>query len=456
MELGTKQRPLRVAIIGSGPSGFYAVASLLKLDIEVEVRVFEQLASPFGLVRSGVAPDHAKIKSVIKSYEKLAEDPRVELCCNVEIGKDISIEELQTYFDALVFCHGASQDRALSIPGEDLLGSHTATEFVGWYNAHPHFLNRSFDLSAKRVTVIGQGNVAVDVTRILAKSNDELKNTDIANYALEALSNSKVEEISMLGRRGPLQAAFTEKEVRELGELRDCDVHVAQKDLELSQTDTQELESAKGRVPKNFQILSDFAKRDARADCSKRINIRFFRSPVELLGDGRLEAIRLEINELYGEPGAQRARGTGVFEEVPCDLVFRSIGYRGHPLQGLPFDETRGVVPNDRGRVLLPNEQTPGLYVSGWIKRGPSGIIGTNKPDSVETIKMLEEDLPSLPSASEPSDEALRDLLTSRGVRVISYEDWKRIDAAEAERGALLGKPREKFTSIEEALAALD
>lgn len=454
-ELGTAARPLRVALVGSGPSSFYAVEALLKAGQPVVVDMFDRLPTPFGLVRGGVAPDHPKIKSVTRVYEKIAQSEGFSFFGNVMIGRDIAVDELRRFYDAVIFACGAESDKHLGIPGEDLPGSHAATEFVGWYNGHPDYRDRSFDLSSEVAVVIGQGNVAMDVTRILAKSVDELRDTDIAQHALDVLAESRIKEIHLVGRRGPVQAAFTHPELKELGHLSACDPVVDPADLELDPASRQELEDASNHhSQKNMGILQEFVELPASTK-GKRCRIRFFRSPHELRGDGRVESIVLEKNVLVGEPFRQRAMATEEREEIACGLVFRSVGYRGVPIPGVPFDDSRGVFPNEDGRILDRGDAVPGLYCAGWIKRGPSGIIGTNKPDSQKTVQGLLLDVPKLEPCEVPSSDALRELLGSRGVRAVSFADWQKIDAAEIERGQAVGKPREKFTRIEEMLAVL-
>ncbi|MBI4557021.1 MAG: NADP oxidoreductase [Candidatus Hydrogenedentes bacterium] len=455
-ELGTAARPFRVAIVGSGPSGFYAAEALLKSDKVIQINMFDRLPTPYGLVRGGVAPDHPKIKSVIRVYDKIAEHERFAFFGNVKIGEHLPVNELRRFYDAVLFACGAETDKRLSIPGEDLPGSYTATAFVGWYNGHPDYRHCTFDLSQEVAVVAGQGNVAMDVTRILAKTVDELRETDIAQHALEALAESKVKEIHLVGRRGPVQAAFTQPEIKEIGELADCDPVLDPADLELNAASQSELDDLKNQHSKrNLAVLTEFASRPAPSK-NKRYCIHFFKSPVELAGSGKVERVILERNELVGEPFKQKARGTGVREELSCGLFFRSVGYRGLPLPGVPFDETAGLFPNERGRILESGAPAPGLYAAGWIKRGPSGVIGTNKPDSIETVQSMLADLPGLLPCEPPDSGALRELLMARGVRAVSYADWRKIDAAEIERGKLRGKPREKFTSIEEMLAVLD
>ncbi len=453
--LGSPENPLRVAIVGSGPSGFYAAETLLQSDKKITVDMFERLPAPYGLVRYGVAPDHPKIKNVIKIYEKIAEKPGFSFFGNVAVGKDVSVQELRNCYDVVLLTYGASSDRKLGIPGEDLPGSHTATEFVAWYNGHPDYRNRKFDLSSRVAVVVGQGNVAADVCRILCKTVDELKNTDITSYALEALAQSKVQEVHMIGRRGPAQAAFTPIEIREFGELVDCDPVVDPAELALNPASQTELETAKELTrKKNIEILQKFAALGAGAK-KKKCFIRFFRSPIELKGQGRVEKVVLEKNRLEGEPGRQKAVGTGPKEEMACGLLFRSVGYYGIAVPGVPFDERKGVIPNNEGRVTDAGGIVPGLYVSGWIKRGPTGIIGTNKADSDQTVGHIFEDISLLTPAPQRDTRALLESLRKKGVRTVSFPDWKKIDAKEIERGKAAGKPREKFASVPEMLSVL-
>ncbi len=453
--LGSPENPLRVAVVGSGPSGFYAVETLLQSDKKIIVDMFERLPAPYGLVRYGVAPDHPKIKNVIKIYEKIAEKPGFSFLGNVSVGKDVTIGELKGFYDVVLLTYGAASDRKLGIPGEDLPGSYTATEFVAWYNGHPDYRDRKFDLSGKVAIVVGQGNVAADVCRILCKTVDELKNSDITSYALEALAQSKIQEVYMVGRRGPAQAAFTPIEIREFGELADCHPVVDPADLELNPASRTELETAKELThKKNIEILQKFAALGASAK-KRKFFVRFLRSPVEIKGNGRVERIVFEKNRLEGEPGRQKARGTGEKEEMACGLLFRSVGYHGVPTPGVPFDERSGVIPNQQGRVTESGKVVPGLYVSGWIKRGPTGVIGTNKADSDETVRHIFEDIAQLKPCARRDTNSLLESLKKKGVRAVSFPDWKRIDAAEITRGKAVDKPREKFTSAAEMLAVL-
>lgn len=450
-------RAFRVAIVGSGPSGFYAADALIKSDQDVMVDLFDRLPTPFGLVRGGVAPDHPKIKSVTRVYDGIAKSPQFNFLGNVNIGKDITVVELKEYYDAIVFTCGAETDRNLNIPGINLNGSHTATEFVGWYNGHPDYLNCTFDLSKEIAVIIGQGNVAVDVTRVLSKTVDELKHTDIAQHALDALSESKVREVHMIGRRSPVQAAFTNKEIRELGELLDCDlVFDNLSDFELNPANQKELDDKDNTgAQRNWKVFEEL-RNQKPTNKNRRCIIHFLKSPQSLIGSDWIESVVLEKNKLTGESGNQQAEGTGYTEKLECGLFFRSVGYRGVEIPGIPFEEKRGVFPNNKGRIMDNNDIVPGLYTAGWIKRGPSGVIGTNKADSVETIASLMEDMPKINSCNTPSTEPIKKLLQDRNINVVSFEDWQKIDAAEIERGKKVGKPREKFTKIEEMIATVN
>ena len=454
-ELGSDARPVRVAIIGSGPSGFYAAEALFKADPVVTVDMFERLPSPFGLVRLGVAPDHQKIKNVTKIYDRIAAKPGFRYIGNVEYGRDLTMLDLRAHYDAVIFANGAQTDRSLGVPGEDLEGSFAATEFVAWYNGHPDFADRSFDFSHETAVVIGQGNVAVDVCRILCKTVDELKTTDIAQHALNALSESNIKTVYMVGRRGPVQAKFTQVEIREMGHLQDCDTYIDPAVFEFDDASRAEYADPGNKNAAHIvPILHEIAKTPLQGK-TRRLNIEFCKGPVEIRGLERVESIVLEKNELVGEAFNVKARGTGELEEIPCGLVLRSVGYRGEPLPDVPFDAERGVFPNDRGRIE-GGPESPGLYAVGWIKRGPSGVIGTNKPDSIETVETLIGDLEKLSPCGNPDTDSLLKELEARGVRVVSYDDWSRIDGAEVARGAYTGKPREKFVKIEEMLRVLD
>lgn len=456
-QLGTVEQPLRVAIIGSGPSGFYAAEHLLKQsNLVIFIDMYDRLPTPYGLVRGGVAPDHDKIKSVSKVYDRIAANPRFRFFGNVEIGKHITHDDLKAYYHQIVYAVGAQTDRRLGVPGEDLIGSHAATEFVGWYNAHPDYRDLQFDLSQERAVVIGNGNVAMDVARILASGYDELRKTDIADYALEALRNSKVKEIYMLGRRGPAQAAFTNPELKEFGALEEADIVVSVEDATLdplSQSDLDTNGDADSR--KNVELLQKYAQQQPVGK-PKRITMRFLVSPAELIGTERVEAIKIVKNVLErGSDGSLKAKATDQTEILPVGLVFRSIGYKGVPLAGVPFDAKAGVIPNQAGRVIDPQTQqtVTGEYVVGWIKRGPSGIIGTNKPDSVATANAMLEDVPTLTATVNTAD--IEALIKQRQPDYVTFADWQLLDQVEVNNGQAEGRPRIKFSRIDDMIAAI-
>ena len=451
---GSADNPLRVAIVGSGPAGFYAADHLLRReDVAVEVDMLDRLPTPFGLVRGGVAPDHPKIKSVIRVYEKTAARDGYRFFGNVQLGRDVSAAELAERYHAVVYAYGAETDRHLGIPGEDLPGSGPATAFVGWYNAHPDYADVEFDLSCERAVVIGNGNVATDVTRMLALTRDELATTDTADHAIDPLAGCAIREIVVLGRRGPVQAAFTNPELRELGEMVDADIHVDPAELELDELSRRYLENeADITARKNVEILAGFATKPPEGK-PKRIVLRFLTSPIEIQGNGRVERLVVGRNELHrDESGAIRARDTGERETIEAGLVLRSIGYKGIPIEGIPFDERRGVIPNEGGRVLEQRSHMPGQYAVGWIKRGPTGVIGTNKKDAQETVDRLFEDLEAgrVPDPPRPEPSAIEELLGERRPDHVTYKGWEAIDRTEVERGKPQGRPRVKFCQIDE------
>ena len=474
----TDQPPIRIAIVGSGPAGFYAAGHLLKDSSErLEVDMIERLPTPWGLVRSGVAPDHPKIKSVSRIYEKTAAHPRFRFYGNVTFGEHVSREDLLAHYHAIVYATGSPSDRPLGIPGEELPGSHAATEFVGWYNGHPDHTDMELDLlSAERAVVVGNGNVALDVARMLVLDPEELAPTDTADHALEVLARSRVSEVVLVGRRGPAQAAFTNPELLELGELAGADVIVDPHELDraLAVADPAAEEDITSR--RNVEILRSYAERPP-AGHHKRIVLRFLLSPVAFLPDehGRLGAVELVRNELACTPdGGLRAEATDERETIPAGLAFRAIGYRGIPLPAVPFDERSAVIPNRAGRVLDPQtgEPTPGEYVVGWIKRGPSGVIGTNKKDAQETVNALLADVLASSNGHHPSPAAgaseqesgsphippdpdagsVDALLRSRQPELVSYSGWEAIDRHERALGEPAGRPRVKLTRIEQLL----
>lgn len=449
--------PLRIAIVGAGPSGFFAADSLLKAREDVSVDLIDRLPTPYGLVRYGVAPDHQKIKSVTRLYERTCKDPRVRFLGNVEFGSDLTLADLKRHYHAIIFSVGAASDRSLGIPGEDLPGSLSATEFVAWYNGHPDYADLDPPLNAKRVVVIGMGNVAVDVTRILAKSAAELAETDIADHALEKLRHSQVEHIVMLGRRGPAQGKFTTKELRELGELANADIDVDPAAIELDER-SREAIADDPYTRKNIEVLEGFAQQEP-AGKSRTVTLRFFASPVEIQGEGAVERVVIEKNRLVStDSGYLKSEGTGETEVLPAQMVLRSVGYQGVPLPDLPFDARTATIPNDHGRVLESRggAPRPGEYVAGWIKRGPSGVIGTNKADAAETVKtLLSDPLPEVEPGHE-RPEAVTDLLHERGVPFVTFDAWLALDAHEVALGESQGRPRVKVTDRDEMLAVVE
>jgi ferredoxin--NADP+ reductase len=478
-ELGSSSRPVRIAIIGAGPAGFYAAGTLLKQkDAHVSIDMIDRLPTPYGLVRYGVAPDHQKIKSVTRIYERTMKDSRVRYFGNVHLGADIAHADLKAHYDQIVYAVGAQSDRKLGIPGENLEGSFSATEFVAWYNGHPDFRHFEFDLGVESVALIGVGNVAMDVTRILAKSVAELKTTDITDYALDELQESNVRRIHIFARRGPVQAKFTNPEIKELGELEIADVIVNPADLVLDDASQAEMEGDR-TARRNLETLQKLAERGATGK-PKQIIFHFLRSPTEITGTGRaVSALTTEKNALQAtETGYVACRGIGSFTEYDVGLVFRSIGYRGVPIPGVPFFDRWGIIPNEKGRVTAEHggAAVPGEYTVGWAKRGPTGVIGTNKPDAVETVKTMLEDVKSAAVSLSESEGTPRAVVTTaannlsqhtvgharpgdiiallqkRGVPFVSFADWQILEQIENERGAQRGQPRVKITDVDEML----
>jgi ferredoxin--NADP+ reductase len=448
-------KALRVAVVGSGPAAFYAAGHLLASeDPLAEVDVIERLPTPWGLVRLGVAPDHPNIKAVSRAFEKIAARPGFRFLGNVEVGRDVTHDELMSMYDAVIYANGAQTDRQLGIPGEDLPGSWAATELVAWYNGHPDFQDLSFDLSCERAVVIGNGNVALDVARMLALTREELASTDTTDAAIETIVGSGIEEILVLGRRGPVQAAWTPTELQEMGELAGSDTVVDPAELELDPASAAELADASNIVQRNVEILHELAARE-RAGKARAARLRFRVSPVAILGEDRVEGIEIVQNRLEPDDrGRVRAVPTDEREVIPCGIVFRSVGYHGVALPGVPFDEGAGTMPNADGRVLDEGgEPILGLYCAGWIKRGPTGVIGTNKKDATETVDRLLEDACAgvLP---KPVGGSTDDLLAERGVEVVTSAGWEAIDALERARGEEQGRPRIKLCTWDELLAA--
>ncbi|PXX58446.1 ferredoxin--NADP+ reductase [Nocardia tenerifensis] len=444
-ELGT----LRVAIVGAGPAACYAALEL-RARADVEVEIFDKLPTPWGLVRAGVAPDHAGTKTVTDAFTIGFGRDAVRMHLNVEVGEHISHEELLEYHHAVIYAVGASTDRRLDIPGEDLPGSHSATEFVAWYNGHPEYSDRRFDLSGERAIIIGNGNVALDIARILTMDPKQLATTDIADHALEALRHSAVREVVLLGRRGPAQAAYTTPEFLALGHLPGVDVIVDEQDLVLDPVTQAQLDDpeAEPSLVLKVDLAREYADR-LPVSGNKRIVFRYLASPTAIIGDDRAETVEIVRNALVGDADRLRAEPTDSTESLAAGLVLRSIGYRGEPIDGLPFDHARGVVPHERGRV------TPGVYVTGWIKRGPRGVIGTNKTDSKETVDQLISDFVAGElKAPRAGREALADLVARRQPEVVGRDGWAAIDAAERAAGTAAGRPRVKLTETQALVRA--
>jgi ferredoxin--NADP+ reductase len=440
---------VRVAVVGSGPAGFYTAGPLLTAGAQVDL--IERLPTPWGLVRLGVAPDHPEIKSVSRVFEKIAKQDGFRFFGNVDIGQEVSHAELEGLYDAVVYTVGAQTDRRMGIPGEDLPGSWPATAFVAWYNGHPDFQHLEFDLSSERAIVVGNGNVAVDVARLLSLTAEELAPTDTTQAAIDAIVGSDLREIVMLGRRGPAQAAFTNPELKELGELAGADVIVDPEDLELDPASEAALAEDRSTARRNVDLLRTYAAREPEGK-PRKLALRFCVSPAAILGDGKVEAVEVVRNTLVAdESGQLRAVPTEERETIPCGIVLRSVGYRGVALPGVPFDEGRGVIPNREGRVVgEAGEPIPGLYCAGWIKRGPSGVIGTNKKDAAETAAHVLEDADAgrLPAG----DGDLEALLVERGLPFVEYAGWEAIDAHERGLGAPHGRPRVKLATWDELL----
>jgi ferredoxin--NADP+ reductase len=450
----------RVAIVGAGPAGAFAADRLLRARGGVEIDLFERLPTPWGLLRAGVAPDHQEIKRLDETFDEQTLRRGCRLFGNVEVGVDVTHDELMSRYSAVIYATGAQTDKSLGIPGEDLPGSRPATEFVAWYNGHPDYRELEFDLSGRRAVVVGNGNVAADVTRMLTLSAEELARTDVADHALETLRESRIEEVVVLGRRGPAQAAFTSAELRELGRIPGVDLRVDPAEIELDPLSAQWLaEDGTFTARKNVELLREFAAGEPKAGATRAIVLRFLRSPVEIRGEGRVEAIDIGRNEITrSDDGTLRPRSAGdESESIECGLVLRSVGYRAVPLPGVPFDERSFVLPNDRGRVLTPEgDPLPGVYAVGWIKRGPTGILGTNKRDAEETVVRLAEDLAAgaCPAPANPGREQIDALLAERRPDLVTEDGWRAIDARELEAGLQQGRPRVKLASRDELLAA--
>lgn len=443
---------LRVAVVGSGPSGLYALRSLLESAGGMSVDVFDRLPAPYGLVRYGVAPDNQKMKSVIRVLQgSFAEGNDVRFLGNVTFGEDITRSDLRTHYDAVIYATGTQGDRRLDIPGEDLPGSEGAKEFVNWYCGHPDAAERDFGLHGPGVAVVGAGNVALDVTRLLAKSTDEIAATDVPDRVLEAFRTSGVTDVHMLARRGPAQAKFTPVELREMGELVNADVLIDPEELVLTATD-EEYVAANRQARKNLELLREWAERPPTGK-PRRVHLRFLRSPVRILGSEHVSGLVVERNELR-EDGS--VHGTGEYETLDVTMVLRAVGYRAQPLPGVPFEPATCTVPHREGRVLDEHgDKQAGEYVTGWAKRGPTGVIGTNKNDAAETVRSLIEDAAELPAGEwvENRDpEEITRLLDKRGSDYVDWSGWLRLNAHEIELGAPYDRPRVKIPDRESML----
>ncbi|KAF7723986.1 hypothetical protein EC973_001446 [Apophysomyces ossiformis] len=452
--------PFRLAVVGSGPAGFYTSHRLLKECPDVAIDMYDSLPVPHGLVRFGVAPDHPEVKNVMSTFDKVAEDARFRFLGNVHIGQHLTVPELKQHYDAILFSYGASEDRRLGVPNEDVYGVDSARAFVGWYNGHPAHRSLKLPLDdTDTAVVIGQGNVALDVARILLSPIDELRKTDITEYALEALSKSRIRHVHVVGRRGPLQVSFTSKELREQMSLPSVSFRADHSFIK------SEIEAAAPLLSKTRplkRLMGLLEKGSSTVGGDRSWSLQFLRSPSEIItnADGSaVKAIQYELNQLEGPLEQRKAVGTGVFETQDTGLVLRSIGYKSLPIEGLPFDERQGRVPNRYGKVLDGEEELPGLYTAGWLKRGPTGVIVSTMTDAYETADTIMDDIkqgkPMLDGQHKGGAEDLIPVLKERGSQPVSYQEWKEIEAAEFAAGAKLGKPREKFHCVKDMLAVL-
>lgn len=450
-------KKIQIAVVGAGPSGFYTAEALINTGLDVEITIIEKLPCPYGLVRYGVAPDHQKLKSVTATLDVIAEHPNVHYLGNVTLGKEITLDELKSLFNAVVFTTGMPNGANLDIPGEDLSGVHPATSFIGWYNGHPDFQNTEFDFSASDAVIIGHGNVAVDVGRILSKSIDELRKSDITEQALQQLSESKIKNIRLVGRRGPVQAKFTSREIHELGKLENCLVKVHPVHLDLNLASHIELEEVSNSIgKKNYSIFQDYSKNFESSGALKEIHIDFMMSPKAFIGKKKLQAVSFDVVNLTGPAFNQLTENTGQVIHLDAGLAFSCVGFRGVPFNGLATDTKNGTLQNIDSR-LIDNEgnRISGLYAAGWVKRGPRGVVGTNKECAQHTVNQMMADIDKISKRKRPGYPALAHLLFERYVQYVTFKDWKIIDFQEIERGKLLGKPREKFTSVNEMLACI-
>ncbi|GAA5105867.1 FAD-dependent oxidoreductase [Haloechinothrix salitolerans] len=438
-------RALRVAIVGAGPAGVYAADILDKSDTDVSIDLYERMPAPFGLIRYGVAPDHPRIKGIVTALHKVLDKPSIRLLGNVDFGTDLKLDDLREFYDAVIFSTGAAADRDLNIPGIEKDGSYGAADFVSWYDGHPD-VPREWPLTARSVAVIGAGNVALDVARILAKTADELASTEIPDNVYAGLKASPVTDVHVFGRRGPAQAKFTPQELRELDHSPNVEVIVYPEDIEFDEGSIAEMRAHK-QVDMVVKTLQEWAIRD-EGDRPKRLHLHFFHSPVEVLGDGSVTGLRTERTELTGDGNV---RGTGEHHDWDVQAVYRAVGYLSSPLPEVPFDHQTGTVPHEAGRVLdIDGDQVPGVYVTGWIKRGPVGLIGHTKGDAQETIRSLLADIDSLTPAVQPDEDAVLEFLEQRGVEYTTWDGWYQLDAHERSLGEAEGRERKKVVEREE------
>lgn len=452
--LNKTEKTLNVAIVGSGPSGFYAAEALLKSKHNITTDVYEKLPVPFGLVRFGVAPDHPKLKMVVKVFSNIAQMAGFRFLGNVQVGKDVSIEELTSHYHAVIFAYGTEVERSLNIDGEELSGSHSAREFVAWYNGHPEYSHKKFDFSGEQAVIIGQGNVALDVARILLKTQDELKETDIADYALEALSKSNIKHIHIVGRRGPVQSKFSAKELREFGTLQECNVAVKYEDFSLNEASKiEENDNSSLNIRTNLEFFRSFLSKETVK--SRVCNFDFFRNPLSINAkSGRVNSITFQKTILKGDSFSQQSVDVDETETLSSSLVFKCIGYKAAPIEGLIYDAA-GILVNENGRLKNDEGVISGLYATGWVKRGPSGTIGTNRADSVQTVNAILEDYDAL-CVSKKSPELLINKLRSTSNKIVSFSDWEALDRVEINRGKNMNKSRIKITTINEMLDVID
>ncbi len=459
MKYNTQKPQLKVAIIGSGPSGFYVADSLINSDVSVEITLLEKLPCPYGLIRYGVAPDHQKLKRIANTLDVIAEHPSVTFLGNVELGKDISLEDIKLLYQVIVFCNGMPDSLSLGIEGEQLIGVNPCNDLIGWYNGHPDYQGLEFDFEHDTAVVIGHGNVAIDICRILSKSIDELRVSDIPESALDILSKKTLKQVRMIGRRGPIQSKFTTKELHELGKLSNCEVSIDPKHLNLTNACQQELDDISNLiVQKNHKVLQSYANNFSAVndDNKAKISIDFMLNPKYFAGKKQLSSVFFEETYLEGPPFNQTCKSSEHLIEIPCGLAFTSVGFKGAKLENLPVNEPKRTFNHQNSKLLGSDGKViKGLYAAGWVKRGPQGVIGTNRECAQNTVDNMLKDIPTLLKTSAEGKAGLLKILNNKNIRYTSFEDWKVIDKKEVENGQRLGKPREKFVTVKEMLACI-